>query len=64
MKILLSNLAPAVTTEVNTEAVEEAGITAQVTHLVVTAKKVVAMSQELMTLANPQETNITVAVAV
>ena len=46
----MSNLAHVVNTEVNTGAVVEAEITALFTHQVI-VKKVVAMIQEVMTLA-------------
>ena len=52
-KHFLSNLAHVVTTEVNTGAVEEAEITALLTHQV-TVKKVVAMTQEVMNLVHPE----------
>ena len=66
VKILLSNLVPAVSTEANTEAAEEAEITALVTHQVLIVKKVVVMIQEVMNPALEvilplQEMNITVA---
>ena len=69
VKIFLSDLAPAVTTEVNTEAAEVAEITAQVIQQVMIAKKVVVMLQGAMNPALEvifphQETNITVAIVV
>ena len=69
VKIFLSDLAPAVTTEVNTEAAEVAEITAQVIQQVMIAKKAVVMLQgdmnpALEVIFPHQETNITVAIVV